>query len=77
MKVSWQVTGTRQDAYANAHRIPVEEAKPANERGLYLCPELFGQPAEKRVGPKLPKMPAPPKPARSPAPPTAPANAPN
>ena len=26
--VSWQVTGIRQDAYAEAHRIPVEEDKP-------------------------------------------------
>ena len=28
MKVSWQVTGIRQDAYAKEHRIPVEEDKP-------------------------------------------------
>ena len=27
VKVSWQVTGVRQDAYANAHRIPVDEAE--------------------------------------------------
>ena len=27
LKVSWQVTGVRQDAYANAHRIQVEEPK--------------------------------------------------
>jgi hypothetical protein len=27
--VSWQVTGVRHDAYAEAHRIPVEEEKPA------------------------------------------------
>src|SRR6185369_14408176 len=33
MKVSWQLTGVRQDAYANAHRIPVEELEPARERG--------------------------------------------
>lgn len=44
-RVSWQVTGTRRDAYAEAHRIPVEVDKPANERGRYLHPELFGQPA--------------------------------
>jgi trimeric autotransporter adhesin len=49
VKVSWQVTGIRQDAYANAHRIPVEEAKPDKERGLYLHPELFGAPAEKSI----------------------------
>jgi hypothetical protein len=41
-EVSWQVTGTRQDAWANAHRIPVEEDKPAAERGSYLFPEGFG-----------------------------------
>ncbi|MBN2564653.1 MAG: hypothetical protein JXB46_02975 [Candidatus Eisenbacteria bacterium] len=42
MKVSWQVTGVRQDAYAKAHRIPVEENKPATEAGKYLHPELYG-----------------------------------
>jgi len=49
MKVSWQVTGIRQDAYANAHRIPVEEDKTGPEKGSYLHPELFGQPKEKSV----------------------------
>jgi hypothetical protein len=47
MKVSWQVTGIRKDAYANAHRIPVEEAKSEKERGYYRNPELFNQPEEK------------------------------
>jgi len=32
VKVSWQVTGIRQDAYAEAHRIPVEEEKSGEER---------------------------------------------
>jgi hypothetical protein len=49
MKVSWMVTGIRQDAWANAHRIPVEEAKPAQERGYYLHPELYGQPAQRSI----------------------------
>jgi len=49
MKVSWQVTGTRQDAWANAHRIPVEETKPGNERGFYLHPELYGAPPERSI----------------------------
>jgi hypothetical protein len=39
-KVSWQVTGIRHDAYADAHRIVVEEDK-GKERGTYLHPELF------------------------------------
>jgi hypothetical protein len=49
MKVSWQVTGVRQDAWANAHRIPVEVQKPERERGYYLHPELYGAPKEKNV----------------------------
>jgi hypothetical protein len=35
--------GIRHDAYANAHRIPVEELKPAAAMGTYLHPEAFGQ----------------------------------
>jgi len=48
-RVSWQVTGIRQDAWANAHRIPVEEEKNARERGYYLHPELYGAPEERSV----------------------------
>ena len=44
-RVSWQVTGIRHDAYANAHRIKVEEDKPPQEQGHYLHPELFEDPA--------------------------------
>ena len=49
VKVSWQVTGIRQDAWAKAHPIPVEEVKPEAERGSYLHPELYGAPEEKGV----------------------------
>lgn len=49
VKVSWQVTGIRQDPWANAHRIPVEEPKAGKERGAYLHPELYGAPPEKSV----------------------------
>ncbi len=49
-RVSWQVTGIRQDAYANAHRIPVEEDKPAQDQGHYLHPELFGAAPELAIG---------------------------
>jgi hypothetical protein len=42
VKVSWQVTGIRQDAYANSHRIPVEQEKPEADRGHYLHPDAFG-----------------------------------
>jgi hypothetical protein len=47
MKVSWQVTGIRQDAYAEAHRIPVEEDKAKQDRGKYLYPTEHGQPETK------------------------------
>ncbi len=48
-RVSWQVTGIRQDAYAQAHRIKVEQEKAEGQRGYYLHPELFGQPAERGI----------------------------
>jgi hypothetical protein len=46
--VSWQVTGIRHDAFANANRIQVEELKPDAAAGTYLHPEAFGKPAEER-----------------------------
>src|SRR5271157_853088 len=49
VKVSWQVTGIRQDPWANAHRIPVEEEKDARDRGHYIRPELYGAPEEASV----------------------------
>ena len=49
VKVSWQVTGIRQDAWANANRIPVEEDKPDAEQGTYLHPEVYGQPSSLAV----------------------------
>ena len=48
-KVSWQITGIRHDAWANANRSPVEVEKTENEKGLYLHPEAFGAPIEKSV----------------------------
>jgi trimeric autotransporter adhesin len=60
IKVSWQVTGVRQDAWANAHRIPVEEDKPEADKGKYLHPELFGRANEASIEeshrPSLPKL---------------------
>jgi len=50
MEVSWQVTGVRQDKYARAHPIVVEEAKLAHDVGSYLHPELYGLPETARVG---------------------------
>jgi hypothetical protein len=55
-KISWMVTGIRHDAYANEHRIPVVEEKPAAERGQYLykAGQANGRqakPAERGVAP--------------------------
>ena len=50
VKVSWQVTGIRQDAYAKAHPIVVEELKPAEQQGLFLYPAGFGAGEEKSIG---------------------------
>jgi hypothetical protein len=46
VKVSWQVTGIRHDAFAEKHRIPVEEDKPGDEKGTYLYPEEQGRSRE-------------------------------
>jgi hypothetical protein len=50
MRVSWQVTGVRHDAYAQEHRIAVDVEKPAGERGKYLHPELLGLPRSMAIG---------------------------
>jgi hypothetical protein len=55
VKVSWQVTGIRKDAYANAHRIKVVEPKTGAAAGQYLHPELFGQPNAAPLGLDLAK----------------------
>ena len=47
MKVSWQVTGVRHDAFAKAHPLRVSVQKAKGERGYYLHPELYGAPMEK------------------------------
>ncbi len=49
VKVSWQITGIRQDAWANAHRIPLEVEKTEQEKGHYLHPELFGHAGEPSI----------------------------
>jgi hypothetical protein len=45
VRVSWQVTGIRQDPWANAHRPEIEEAKSEEERGRFLAAEEHGEPA--------------------------------
>jgi hypothetical protein len=40
MKVSWTLTGIRQDAWANANRMPVESPKPGKELRTYARSEV-------------------------------------
>ncbi len=49
VKVSWMVTGIRQDAWANAHRIQVEVDKAQRDQGHYIHPELFGHEGEPSI----------------------------
>ena len=49
LKVSWQVTGTRHDDWADAHRPAIEQDKPETERGSYLTPEEHGKEREQGV----------------------------
>ena len=44
LKVSWQITGIRKDAFADKNRIQVEIEKEGDDKGKYLHPEAFGLP---------------------------------
>ncbi len=49
VEVSWQVTGVRQDRFAKANPLVVEQEKEPRMRGFYIHPELYGAPAEKQI----------------------------
>ncbi len=49
LEVSWQVTGIRNDPYAQKHRHPAEVEKPANEKGYYLNYKEYNQSYEKSI----------------------------
>ena len=63
VKVSWQITGVRQDAYSKANPLTVEPIKPAAQRGLYLHPEAYHQPMSKQGNWANHPRPAQPRPA--------------
>ena len=44
LDVCWQVTGIRQDAWANANPMEVEPMKAADDRKRYLAPRAHGKP---------------------------------
>ncbi len=49
LEVSWMITGIRNDAYAQKFRTPVEEEKPAAQKGYYLQPEAIEAAYEKSM----------------------------
>jgi hypothetical protein len=49
LKVSWQVTGVRHDAYARAHPVVPEVEKRPEERGFFLHPEELGMAATRGI----------------------------
>jgi hypothetical protein len=50
VKVSWLVTAVRQDPWAKAHPLQVEQEKPPQEHGLYMDAGLYGAPREQSIG---------------------------
>lgn len=50
LKVSWQVTGVRQDPFAVANPVRVEEEKSDADKGRYLHPAAYGLPEERGIG---------------------------
>lgn len=49
VEVSWQVTGIRNDKYANAHRVIAEVEKEAELKGYYLHAAEWNQPESKSI----------------------------
>lgn len=43
LKVSWEVTGTRNDVFAREHPPKAEVEKPASQKGKFLYPKGFGK----------------------------------
>jgi hypothetical protein len=50
LKVSWMITGVRQDVFAEANPVVVEPDKSDADRGMFLHPELFGHDETRRIG---------------------------
>ncbi|NDC42518.1 MAG: hypothetical protein EBZ77_13390 [Chitinophagia bacterium] len=50
VKVSWQITGIRNDAYAQQNRIQPEVDKEPANKGKYLNPGAFGKGTDQQIG---------------------------
>jgi hypothetical protein len=50
LTVSWQITATRRDAWAEGHRLAVQSAKPSDQVGHYLDPRSHGRRLDESIG---------------------------
>ena len=66
VKVSWRVEAVRNDRWVQEYGYQTEQPKPAEHRGKYLHPELYGQPKEMGIHyrPELEREVAPAEPVR-------------
>jgi hypothetical protein len=55
LKVSWQLTGIRKDAWAEAHPVKVVQPKPVRKIGAYLHPELHSGDRSFKPRPEAPE----------------------
>jgi len=55
VKVSWQVTGVRHDAFAVAHPLVVEKDKVGSDKGKYFNAAAYGKPSSMQIGRITPK----------------------
>ena len=49
MKVSWEITGIRNDNYAKKNPVQVVKDKKPDDKGYYLHPEAYGLPEEQGI----------------------------
>lgn len=49
VKVSWQITGVRNDRFAQRNRVVAEVEKAPEERGFYLNPEVYDMPESRAI----------------------------
>lgn len=49
IEVSWEIKGTRNDRFVQEYGAPIEVEKPKDWQGLFLMPQLYGQPAERAI----------------------------
>ncbi|MBN2790613.1 MAG: hypothetical protein JXR69_10530 [Candidatus Delongbacteria bacterium] len=56
MEVSWQITGIRNDKYAQKNPMKAEVEKSKNEKGYYLHPEAYGKTEEMGIEDHIQKI---------------------